>query len=196
MVVICPKCHAENTKDSKYCRNCGTDISSIQPIADKTDEQIKKVIKTSKTVVFKVVSTIFILIAIGIAGVVGKVAVQAAIEPSAEEKKAAMIQQLQKFADNTNPTLPVMVDDITQMDQITIGPDLRIVYHQSLPKYSVNELDQDSLDTYRTTVVNNICSKEETKELLRENGLYQYIVKDKNGVAIADVIVSKNDCNL
>lgn len=196
MLLICPKCQTENIKNSKYCRNCGSDLSSAQPVPDKTDEQIKKVVNTSKTVVFKIVSTIFILIAVGIGGAIGKVAIQASMEPSAEEKQAGMIQQLKKFADNTNPTLPVMVDDITQMDEVTVGPDLRIIYHQSLPKYSISDFDQNSLEEYRVTVVNNICSKEEAKKLLQENGIYEYIVKDKNNVEVTDVTVSRTDCNL
>lgn len=196
MVVVCPKCQTTNSKDAKYCRNCGTDLANVQPIPDKTDEQIKKVVNTSKTVILKIVGIIFVVLAIGIGKVIGNVAEKAAIESSNKEKEAAMIKVLQKFADDTNPNLPVMVDEITQMDQITVGPGLRIVYHQSLPKYAVNDLDQNSLETYHTTVVNNICSKEESKKLLQKNGIYEYVVNDRNGLEITNLTVSKYDCGL
>jgi hypothetical protein len=45
-------------------------------------------------------------------------------------------------------------------------------------------------------VTNSICSKEETLRFIGDDGVYEYIVNDKNGVEIADVIVTRSDCNI
>lgn len=196
MIILCPKCQTENNRDAKYCKNCGTDLIGVQAIPDQTDKQIKKVVNTSKNIVVKIVSGFFILMAIGIGSMISKVAVKSATESSQEEKRAEMIKVLQKFADDTNPTLPKMVDDITQMDKIFVGPDLRIIYHQSIPKYSRNELDQNAINNYKQTVINSICSKEEMLRLMQEDGIYEYVVNDKDGVEVTDVVVTRSDCNI
>jgi hypothetical protein len=196
MIIVCQKCQTENTKNSVYCRNCGVDLTGVQPTEDQTDKQIKKVVSTSKNIVIKIVSGFFLLMAIGIASIIGKVAAKSATEPSQEEKKTEMIKMLQGFADDTNPTLPKMVDEITQMDKITVGSDLRLIYHQSTPKYSRSDLDINAINNYKQTVTNSICSKEETLRFIGDDGVYEYIVNDKNGVEIADVIVTRSDCNI
>lgn len=106
------------------------------------------------------------------------------------------ISQLNKFADEENRKLPAMLDDVTRLDRLSIGPGVRTNYHHTLVSVQVGEIDKSYLSGFlRSQISSKVCANGDMRTVMRNGGTYSYIYRDKNGVDIFQIDLSESDCS-
>ncbi len=103
---------------------------------------------------------------------------------------AAVQEQLRTF----NMSLPVMVDDATRLDHVSLQ-DKDIYYNYTLINLLAKDLDIERLDAVMTSKVKtNGCESSDTRPLLDEGRNLVYMYRDKQSDPVLKIIVSKSDC--
>lgn len=147
-----------------------------------------------------VLGFIAVLIAVSIGGQIGKEVGKAAFspaKPSQQEVEAKLIEGFTRAANQLNQKLPMMLDEDTRGDKVTVGPGVRIVYHNTFPRYTSSDIDVNWLRTnLRPDVMRKVCSNSDMKESLQYGGIYVYAYYGSDGIEIARFEIDRNDCGL
>ncbi|MHB8766297.1 MAG: hypothetical protein ACYDA8_18420 [Deferrisomatales bacterium] len=145
--------------------------------------------------ILAVLGFIGILIAASIGGQIGKEVGKAAMKPSTQEIEAKLAEGFARAADQYNQRLPMMVDQDTRLDKMTVGPGTRAVYHHTFPKYTSRDIDANWLQTnLRPEVMRKVCASADMKKSLQYGGIYVYSYSGSNGVEITRFEIDRNDC--
>ena len=136
-----------------------------------------------------------ILIAASIGGQIGKEVGKAALRPSQQEVEAKLVEGFTKTANQYNQRLPMMVDQDTRLDKVTVEPGPRAVYHHTFPKYTSRDIDANWLQTkLRPEVMRKVCASADMKKSLPYGGIYVYAYSGSDGVEITRFEIDRNDC--
>ena len=176
MKTICSKCEAENDSNSKYCSNCGYELSSNKK--ENITPEIKKetVSKPEKKFNLKT----FLGFIVGF--VVMFFATQTLFNPSIDK-------QLTETAKEMNKSCPMRVDEYTTLKSVVALPDKTIQYNYILdiPKAEVK------LDTVKKYVfpgvLQNVKNSPEMKPFRDNKVTVNYHYTDKNGEFVTEYIV-------
>lgn len=145
-----------------------------------------------------VMGLIIVLIVAAIGGGIGKQVGKAAFapdKPSPEQVQNALIQGLEKAAQQINDRGPVMVDKETRMDRASVGPGPRLTYHYTFPGHSSQELDASWLyANLRPTIRGNVCSNNDMSPSLKHGATYSYSYSARDGIKLMSFDVSQKDC--
>lgn len=148
--------------------------------------------------VLSVLGFIAILIAASIGGQIGKEVGKAAVspsKPSRQEVEEKLTEGFTNAANQFKQKLPMMVDQDTRLENVTVGPGPRIVYHHAFPKYTSRDIEANWLQTnLRPEVVRKICVSVDMKKSLQYGGIYVYAYSGSDGVEITRFEISNNDC--
>lgn len=143
---------------------------------------------------------IAVLIAMAIGGVIGKQVGKVAISPSkptAQQVEDKIIEGFIIAANQFGENLPMMLDQDTRLDKVTVGPGPRAVYHHSFPNYTSRDIDENWLKTnLRPEVTRKVCASGDMKESLQYGGIYVYSYFGSDGIEIAKFEIDRNDCGL
>lgn len=135
------------------------------------------------------------LIAASVGGQIGKEVGKAAMKPSQQEVEAKLVEGFTKAANQYNQRLPMMVDQDTRLDKVTVGPGPRAVYHYTFPKYTSRDIDANWLQTnLRPEVMRKVCASADMKKSLQYGGIYVYAYSGSDGVEITRFEIDRNDC--
>lgn len=116
--------------------------------------------------------------------------------PTAEEIKKDLIQGLKKGADELNKSTPLMVDDETRLDSVTVGPGLSANYFYTFPKYNSNEIDLEFVvEELKKEVLSSICENLDMKPTLDHGGIFNYSYSGSDSKKIFNIKINKSDCN-
>lgn len=94
----------------------------------------------------------------------------------------------------TNRVLPMMIDDSTRMDNISIQGE-NIFYNYTLVDTNVENLDIPNFETaMRPSIKNGACSEKTLRVLLNDDRVISYVYQDKYGKLISTIAINKKDC--
>jgi hypothetical protein len=93
-----------------------------------------------------------------------------------------------------NKSLPVMMDDATRLDHISLqGRD--IYYNYTLINLLAKDLDVERFDAVMTPKIKtNGCENGATRPLLDEGRKLVYMYRDQQSSPVSKIIVSRSDC--
>lgn len=138
------------------------------------------------------------IVAKGIGGFVGKEVGNSAYsssKPNTQKVEAEIIEGLTKAANQYNQKLPMMVDQDTRLDEVTVGPGPRGVYHYTFPKYASRDIDANWLQTnLRPEVIRKVCANVDMKKGIQYGAIFVYAYSGSDGVEIFRFEISRNDC--
>lgn len=141
---------------------------------------------------------IAILIFASISGQIGKGLGRAVFshpKASPQEVEAKLIEGFTISANQQNQRLPMMLDQDTRLDRVTVGPGPRAVYHYTFPKYTSRAVDANWLHTnLRLEVKKNVCVNKDMKKSIQLGGIYVYAYYGIDGVEITRFEIDRNDC--
>ena len=136
-----------------------------------------------------------ILIAASIGGQIGKGGGKAAMKPNQQEIEAKLVEGFTKAANQYNQRLPMMIDQDTRLDKVTVGPGSRAIYHHTFPKYTSRDIDAKWLQTnLRPEVMRKVCASADMKKSIQYGGIYVYAYSGSDGVEITRFEIDRNDC--
>lgn len=145
-----------------------------------------------------VLGFIAVVIAMAIGGQMGREVGKATFspsKPSSQDIEAKLIEGFSIAAKELNQKCPMMLDEETRIDKVTVGPGARIVYHHTLPKYNSDEIDADSIRTnLRAEVLQKVCSNEKMRKSIEYGGIYVYSYYGKDAIEIAQFEINRSDC--
>lgn len=148
--------------------------------------------------ILSVLGFIAVVIAIAIGGQIGREVGKATFspsKPSSRDIEADLIEGFSIAAKELNQKCPMMLDEETRIDKVTVGPGARIVYHHTFPNYNSNEIDANLIRTnLRTEVMQKVCSNEKMKKSIEYGGIYVYSYYGKDAVEIAQFEIDRSDC--
>jgi hypothetical protein len=148
--------------------------------------------------ILSILGIIAIVIVASLCGQIGKLIGDATFSPSKatpQEVEARLIEVFTKTANQLNPKLPMMIDQVTRLDRISIGPGPRAVYHYTFPQQSSRDFDARQLQTALwTEVVRNVCANADMKKSLQYGGIYVYVYCGSDGIEITRFEIDRKDC--
>jgi hypothetical protein len=138
------------------------------------------------------------VVVMAMGGQIGRECGKAALtpsKPSLKDIEAKLIEGFSTAAKEINQKCPMMLDDETRIDKVTVGPGTRIVYHHTFPNYNSDEIDGNLIRTdLRDQVIRKVCSNEKMEKSIRYGGIYVYSYCAKDNVEIARFEIDRNDC--
>ncbi|MBK8103478.1 MAG: hypothetical protein IPK30_09415 [Cellvibrionales bacterium] len=121
---------------------------------------------------------------------------KAAMKPDSQEAEAKIIEGFTNTANQYNQQLPMMIDQDTRLDKLTVGPGPRAVYHCTLPKYTSRDIDANWIQTkLRPDVTRKACASTDMKKTIQYGGIYVYAYSGNDGAEITRFEVGRNDCS-
>lgn len=137
------------------------------------------------------------LIVIGVGGTVGREVGKQFISgnQSKEELLADVTKGFQQAATQLNATTPTMVDDVTRLDNVSVGPGALISYHYTFTHVSSKDVGLSEFKSKVFPIVKKaVCTNQEMKELLEYDGNYKYSYSGNDGKFIGDFTIDRHDC--
>ena len=117
--------------------------------------------------------------------------------PKQQDVEAMVVEGFAKAAAQINRTLPKMIDEDTRVDNVTVGPGARMVYHYTFPKYVSRDIDATWLSTtLRPDTMLKVCASREMKKSLQYGGVYAYSYSGNDRIKIAEFEIGRDDCGL
>jgi len=104
-------------------------------------------------------------------------------------------EQLSQAAAESKKTLPRMVDSDTRLDSVTTGPGLRLSYQYTLVRLSKAGVNVETFkNRVLPTLLRRFCERWGSKEYPREGfqAIYRYL--DRDGLLLAEIPVTPDDC--
>jgi hypothetical protein len=170
--VNCTICGADNSTNSKFCSNCGYELSKIKPenlIEDVPKQQLVK--KNKKKF------NLGTLIGICMFFIFYYIAQQFVFKPYSIDKT------MMSFANEFNKTCPIMIDAQTRIDNVIAIPGNIFQYNYTLLNLEKATADTLAIKNYLEKMIkNNIKTNPQMKYQREHNTTLNYYYKDKNGV--------------
>ena len=122
----------------------------------------------------------------------GRAIEQSSLQPN--ETISNRQEVLLRTADEINSQLPMMVDSTTRLDS-TIALTNRFQYNYTLVSLSSEGIDEQSLlQKIETKIINQACTLEDDLSFLKVGVAMDYVYRANDGVRIATISVSPDDC--
>ena len=139
---------------------------------------------------------IVIFLATIIGGGIGKLVGKAAsTTDSPQQIEAKLIEGFTMAATSVNQKLPMMVDQNTRLDKMTVGPGPRAVYHYTFPTYTSIDIDANLLQTnLKPEVTRKVCASDDMKKSIQYGGIYVFEYSGNDGIQITSFQIDRNDC--
>ena len=138
---------------------------------------------------------VIFFIAIVIAGTMGKELGKASFKgfsaPTSQAVEKELILGFQMVAKQFNEKGPTMVDEITRLDRVSVGPGARVTYHHTI----LQEINWSQFKTkMRPEIIKKICNKKEMKASLEYGAMYVYSYSGKGNNKVVSLEFDRNDC--
>lgn len=145
--------------------------------------------------VLRVLGVVLLLIFVFFAGGIGKIIGEATSDKFLEGVMDGSTDNiLMELSSRINRNLPIMVDSETRFDS-AIGFGGMMQYDYTLVNEQANGIDFDFFKSYATPILKNkFCTGVEMKVFIENNISLKYVYFGKNGVQIASITISPNDC--
>jgi hypothetical protein len=148
--------------------------------------------------ILSILGTILLLFAITIAGQIGRLIGNESSKPptpTQQEIEKILLEGFTKAAEQANSRGPIMIDEDTRWDKSVAGPDARLTYFYSFPKYSSLDIDRNWLQANLfPEVKRGVCSNASMRSSLQNGGTYVYTYTGNDGIEIYRFELNKNNC--
>jgi hypothetical protein len=126
------------------------------------------------------------LLSLSIPGVVVGVAV-----PTYIAAKSNRIENyLQQSADEWSKEAPLMVDEATRLDCVSVGVGDELDFNYTLVQISIDDIDVDEFTETMTPHLRDVYMNNPQMEWFREHGIiHNHIYRDQDGVLIASISI-------
>lgn len=179
--VICANCGSENPTNFKYCMSCGLTlpITETQPVTSPA-APLKNVdavdVKKKRN---------FIVTAIMVA-----IVILAANAPQLFQK-FTFNRQMTQFASEMNKQCPMMIDQITRLDNVMSLPGKIFQYNYTLVGVDKSQVDLKILEEQVFPAILNNTKTNPDMEFVRRNKVtFHYYYKDDKGVFITKYVIT------
>ena len=126
-----------------------------------------------------------------IGGIFGKAIVKSIFEARGNVRFDQVLVELSK---KINTTLPMQVDRETRIDSTVAGPGNRFTYLFTLVNFTGDVFDSaEFIEAKRKELINGYRTNPSMAELRRRQVELTYQYRDKNGNAVATIVVSPKD---
>lgn len=145
----------------------------------------------------KMVGKIVIFCIAVMAGVIGKdigKVTASRVEHAEKEKKG--ISALEKIAETVNAKAPMMIDEETRLDKMTVGPGVRGVFHYTVINYPSADLDPAWFtQELRPSLIKSSCKKDSMIIASRGMGTMAYVYYGNDGRVVSTQNITMDDCS-
>ncbi len=178
--VKCPNCEAENLSNSKYCSRCGHAMPTF--VVNKPEESVIPQTNASTDKKKKAIGAVV--------GVLAFFASYFAVQyfffspPTFDKVMMAAASEI-------NKTCPIMVDQVTRLDNAIALPENSLQYNYTLVNIESTEVNPDTVKKYIEPGIINLVKSSPDMKIYRDNKttiIYNY--RDKNGVFILKLVVT------
>lgn len=175
--VKCTHCQTDNPVNSKYCSRCGYELPKVQ--TDNLNTPTPQTAPNKKRLSIKGM--------IGVAiGVGTMIAVQQIFF-----KTPSYDKEMMEVASELNKSCPIMVDEITRLDNTIALPNNTFQYNYTLVNTDKATLDTADMKNYLTpTIINFVKTNPQMKIQRDHKTTVNYYYKDKSGQYLFTVSVT------
>lgn len=176
----CSNCDSENLPNARYCSRCGFEL----PKGEIPKMEITPVLVPKKRKKYQLESIIGALF-----GVLAFFAIQHFVFDEDASNKA-----MSEIASEINKSCPMLLDSITQLDNVLVMPDNVFQYNYTL--LHTDEINIEGLkESMQPALLNLIRTSPQMKTLRDYDCTFSYFYKDKNGVFLFSITVTPDDYN-
>lgn len=169
---VCTNCGADNKSHQKYCSRCGHELP--KPVAQNVQEKLPSA--TTKTS-GRGKQFLGILIGMAAFGLSYWGVHQLFFKPPSFDK--VMVE----VASEINKSCPMMIDQVTRLDNAIALPGNSIQYNYTLINIEAADISADSLKKYMEPgIINGIKTNPDLKIYRDKKTTMVYNYRDKNGV--------------
>lgn len=189
--VICTHCKTENSSKAKYCIECGFELPKIiKEVVPEVQTTVKPKKKRKYVSLLVIISLIVITLS-----VLGYFTYQKLVE----NKVFATIENvintaknpLQLIANEMNKSCPMMVDEETRLDKVTLPSKTVFQYNYTLINYEKTEIDTVKIKSNLEQNIIQLIKTNPQMEYQRQNKVtMNYIYNDKNGDYLMSIIIT------
>ena len=188
--VICTHCKTENSSKAKYCIECGFELPKI---IKEVVPEVQTTVKPKKRRKYVSLLLIISLIVITLS-VLGYFTYQKLVENKVFETIENVINTaknpLQLIANEMNKSCPMMVDEETRLDKVTLPSKTVFQYNYTLINYEKTEIDTVKIKSSLEQNIIRLTKTNPQMQYQRENNVtMNYIYNDKNGDYLMSIII-------
>ena len=189
--VICTHCKTENSSKAKYCIECGFELPKIiKEVVPEVQTTVKPKKKRKNVSLLVIISLIVITLS-----VLGYFTYQKLVENKVFETIENVINTaknpLQLIANEMNKSCPMMVDEETRLDKVTLPSKTVFQYNYTLINYEKTEIDTVKIKSSLEQNIIRLTKTNPQMQYQRENNVtMNYIYNDKNGDYLMSIIIT------
>lgn len=189
--VICTHCKTENSSKAKYCIECGFELPKIiKEVVPEVQTTVKPKKKRKYVSLLVIISLIVITLS-----VLGYFTYQKLVENKVFETIENVINTaknpLQLIANEMNKSCPMMVDEETRLDKVTLPSKTVFQYNYTLINYEKTEIDTVKIKSSLEQNIIRLTKTNPQMQYQRENNVtMNYIYNDKNGDYLMSIIIT------
>ena len=189
--VICTHCKTENISKAKYCIECGFELPKIiKEVVPEVQTTVKPKKKRKNVSLLVIISLIVITLS-----VLGYFTYQKLVENKVFETIENVINTaknpLQLIANEMNKSCPMMVDEETRLDKVTLPSKTVFQYNYTLINYEKTEIDTVKIKSNLEQNIIRLTKTNPQMQYQRENNVtMNYIYNDKNGDYLMSIIIT------
>ena len=189
--VICTHCKTENISKAKYCIECGFELPKIiKEVVPEVQTTVKPKKKRKYVSLLVIISLIVITLS-----VLGYFTYQKLVENKVFETIENVINTaknpLQLIANEMNKSCPMMVDEETRLDKVTLPSKTVFQYNYTLINYEKTEIDTVKIKSNLEQNIIQLIKTNPQMEYQRQNNVtMNYIYNDKNGDYLMSIIIT------
>ena len=189
--VIWTHCKTENISKAKYCIECGFELPKIiKEVVPEVQTTVKPKKKRKYVSLLVIISLIVITLS-----VLGYFTYQKLVENKVFETIENVINTaknpLQLIANEMNKSCPMMVDEETRLDKVTLPSKTVFQYNYTLINYEKTEIDTVKIKSNLEQNIIRLTKTNPQMQYQRENNVtMNYIYNDKNGDYLMSIIIT------
>ena len=189
--VICTHCKTENSSKAKYCIECGFELPKIiKEVVPEVQTTVKPKKKRKYVSLLVIISLIVITLS-----VLGYFTYQKLVENKVFETIENVINTaknpLQLIANEMNKSCPMMVDEETRLDKVTLPSKTVFQYNYTLINYEKTEIDTVKIKSNLEQNIIQLIKTNPQMEYQRQNNVtMNYIYNDNNGDYLMSIIIT------
>jgi hypothetical protein len=191
--IKCTRCDTENPGNSKYCRSCGYELSKIvienipavQPVSSK------KRVSLGLTIGLFFVALFIGLLVGTMIGATGSLMYlnQVSKLPKVDKPVSQMVDRAPAMG---NQNFPMMIDSETRLDSIA-NDNKTIQYIYTLVNMEAGKVDANAMKAkMKPFIINNIKTTPDLEYPRKQEMLFSFLYKDKNGNYLFSLDVTPN----
>lgn len=181
----------ENISKAKYCIECGFELPKIiKEVVPEVQTTVKPKKKRKYVSLLVIISLIVITLS-----VLGYFTYQKLVENKVFETIENVINTaknpLQLIANEMNKSCPMMVDEETRLDKVTLPSKTVFQYNYTLINYEKTEIDTVKIKSSLEQNIIRLTKTNPQMQYQRENNVtMNYIYNDKNGDYLMSIIIT------